>query len=429
MEGAICLASSDLSSSSSFTIQINNVTNIPIGETASFEFILLENSEFSHNELPTQFEVDVIVIEKCTPILSVVNTSRIIFTPQDIRKSIAKNFSLESKTIGVATIQFLNKDAVLFNQKINVVVNNRGLNNMFIAVITGLVIFNTIAMGAQLDLHLIVDVYRKPIGPLIGFVSQFVLMPGISFLVGYLLTTDKLFRLGLFILGCCPGGNGSNFWTLLLKGDIELSIVMTFVSTIAALAMMPLWLYLVGPILIEGELKIPFDHMIISLFGLILPITLGMFLRRKWPKFGEKLQKIIVPLTLLTVLFIMTVGVYINLFLFELITPLMIAAGFAVSSSGYMLGAGLAWLARLELSQITAVSVETAFQNGGIAFVLLKISFPEPLGELASIAPVAQLMITGIPLWILFGLINLNKYCLNRKDPHQYGKPVELQRI
>ena len=50
-------------------------------------------------------------------------------------------------------------------------------------------------------------------------------------------------------------------------------------------------------------------------------------------------------------------------------------------------------------------------------------------GELASIAPVAQLMITGIPLWILFGLINLNKYCLNRKDPHQYGKPVELQRI
>ncbi len=40
------------------------------------------------------------------------------------------------------------------------------------------------------------------------------------------------------MLGCCPGGNGSNFWTLLLGGDINLSIVMTFVSTIAALGEM-----------------------------------------------------------------------------------------------------------------------------------------------------------------------------------------------
>jgi hypothetical protein len=41
------------------------------------------------------------------------------------------------------------------------------------------------------------------------------------------------------------------------------------------------------------------------------------------------------------------------------------------------------------------VSIETAFQNGGIAFILLKMSLPEPLGEMASVAPVAQLMITG----------------------------------
>ena len=54
---------------------------------------------------------------------------------------------------------------------------------------------------------------------------------------------DKLFRLGLFVLGCSPGGNGSNFWTLLLNGDINLSITMTFVSTVAALGMMPLWIF------------------------------------------------------------------------------------------------------------------------------------------------------------------------------------------
>ncbi len=56
-----------------------------------------------------------------------------------------------------------------------------------------------------------------------------------SFGVGWLMTEDILFRLGLFVLGCCPGGTGSNFWCILLKGDINLSITMTFVSTVAAL--------------------------------------------------------------------------------------------------------------------------------------------------------------------------------------------------
>lgn len=46
---------------------------------------------------------------------------------------------------------------------------------------------------------------------------------------------DMLFRLGLFVLGCCPGGTASNFWCILLGGDINLSITMTFISTVAAL--------------------------------------------------------------------------------------------------------------------------------------------------------------------------------------------------
>ena len=60
-----------------------------------------------------------------------------------------------------------------------------------------------------------------------------------------------MLRLGLFVLGTCPGGTGSNFWTLLLNGDINLSITMTFVSTVAALGMMPLWIFLMAPLLTE----------------------------------------------------------------------------------------------------------------------------------------------------------------------------------
>ena len=68
--------------------------------------------------------------------------------------------------------------------------------------------------------------------------------------------------------------------------------------------------------------------------------------RWKWPKAGVFMEKIIVPFTLLTVIFILTAGVYINIFIFKMITSLMVAAGFVVAISGYIMGAALAWIFR-----------------------------------------------------------------------------------
>ena len=63
-------------------------------------------------------------------------------------------------------------------------------------------------------------------------------------------------RLGLFVLGCCPGGTGSNFWTLLLNGDINMSITMTFMSTVLALGFMPMWIFTLGKSLKIGKLNL-----------------------------------------------------------------------------------------------------------------------------------------------------------------------------
>ena len=81
--------------------------------------------------------------------------------------------------------------------------------------------------------------------------------------------------------------------------------------------------------------------------------------------------------------------------MFSLITGTMVLAGFIVAIAGYAVGGILAWACGLKWPQITAVSIETAFQNGQIAFILLKTSFEQPLGEMAAVAPVAQIMITG----------------------------------
>ena len=89
------------------------------------------------------------------------------------------------------------------------------------------------------------------------------------------------------------------------------------------------------------------------------------------------------------------VGIYVNLYVFSLITYEMILAGLILASAGYIFGGLFAWVCGLKRPKIIAVSLETALQNGQIAFILLKTSLEEPLGELAVVAPVTQLLITG----------------------------------
>ena len=56
----------------------------------------------------------------------------------------------------------------------------RTLNSIFTLVLMLMVIINTVNMGSQLDINVIKEVFKKPIGPAVGFASQFVVMPLVS---------------------------------------------------------------------------------------------------------------------------------------------------------------------------------------------------------------------------------------------------------
>ena len=79
-----------------------------------------------------------------------------------------------------------------------------------VAIIISLAYIN---MGCALDLNVVKDVIKRPIGPAIGFLCQFVLMPLISFGLGFIFpASESAMRLGLFVTGVSPGGGASNIW-------------------------------------------------------------------------------------------------------------------------------------------------------------------------------------------------------------------------
>lgn len=105
----------------------------------------------------------------------------------------------------------------------------------FGAMIAILVALNNINVGCQLDKEVVLSQLKRPIAPAIGMFCQFIFMPLVSYGTALLLLENPVTRLGLFTIGSCPGGIYSNFYTLLLQGDLDLSVTMTFMSNLGAL--------------------------------------------------------------------------------------------------------------------------------------------------------------------------------------------------
>ena len=167
--------------------------------------------------------------------------------------------------------------------------------------------------------------------------------------------------------------------------------------------MMPLWIFTLGrEMLQEANVKIPYANLMISLISLTLTLGIGLAIQKYKPGLAAFLKKIMKPLTAIIMTIVILGGTFISLYIFSHLTWWIGLAGLSVAMAGYVLGAITAALFGLNRNQIVAVSIETALQNPGIAFVLLQLSLKQPDSDLAAIPIVAQLFMTGIPMWIVY---------------------------
>ncbi len=93
----------------------------------------------------------------------------------------------------------------------------------------------SLLMGIMLDLQVIKRIIKIPIPVLIGFCSQYIFMPLLSYCFIILFKLNPAEGLALFFYGCSPGGTVSNNWTIIFNGDLDLSVILTFFSTISSL--------------------------------------------------------------------------------------------------------------------------------------------------------------------------------------------------
>lgn len=330
-------------------------------------------------------------------------------------------FNITGKFLGFTKVkaEIRNSNKVLTESVLNVsIVRKKTIQSkVFSYSVAILVSLAYINMGCAMDLEVVRETIKKPIGPLIGFLCQYLMMPLLSYALGFIFGTKSVaMRLGLFVTGTSPGGGASNIWTVMFGGNLNLSVTMTAMSTFAAFFMLPLWLFTLGATIFdEADIAIPYRKVCTYAFFLVIPLSIGLAISRWAPKLSKFLVKILKPMALCLILFIIFFGVYANLYIFQMMTWQVFLCGMGLPWFGFAFGFTIAKLLKRPTEDIIAIAIETGVQNTGMSIFILWFTLDQPAGDMTAIVPVAAATMTPLPL--LAALIVMKvRDCLVQKE-------------
>ncbi len=231
-------------------------------------------------------------------------------------------------------------------------------------------------MGASLTGEDFRAVLRRPRGPLIGLLSQYGWMPLIAYTLCKALGLPDDLAISLIVVGCTPGGTTSNLFTYFAGADVALSVSMTALSTIAAVVLMPLTLFVYASGYASGGLKIPYGNITSTLSVMLVPLAIGMYVRAKRPRAAAVVERVGGVAGIAVLALLIGTGLYNNFDLLRATTGTMYAAAGGLG----ILGFGLGWLGARALGlgspQRRAIAFETGIQNSPLALGILVASFP-----------------------------------------------------
>lgn len=276
---------------------------------------------------------------------------------------------------------------------INVTLNAGGMHT--INAVLALVMFG-VALGIKP--RTFVEVFKKPKAVILGIFCQQILLPLFTFLLAILLKDSITWTMamGMILVASCPGGNISNFISSLSKGNIELSVSLTAISTALAIFMTPFNFWLYGNLYLKyagvaqevPEIVIPLMDVFQTIFILLgIPLILGILTTHFFPELAKKLKK---PFTYFSIVFFIAMVIlsFIGNFdafmkCIKYIFLVVLLHNALALSIGYGVGSAF----KLNTADKRTLTIESGIQNSGLGLVLLLgtdlfVNFPPHGGTL-----------------------------------------------
>ncbi len=255
---------------------------------------------------------------------------------------------------------------------------------------------------------------ENPKPPIVGLISQLIWLPLFTMVMVFALRLPPSMSLGMILIAACPGGNVSNYAVHLAKGNTALSVLMTSISTLAAVLLTPLYFaffsqYVPNSEVLQQTIHVDPSNIVSTIFQLIvIPLSIGMLLNHYSDKITNAIRGPIQKLSMLVFLGIVVAVIFGNL---ENIRNYLKDVIFIVILQNFLaLFIGYQWARLMGLGQKDrrAISIETGIQNSGLALILI-FNFFDGLGGMAIVAAAWGMwhLIAGFSLAMFWGRVPL----------------------
>ncbi|XP_002738844.1 ileal sodium/bile acid cotransporter-like [Saccoglossus kowalevskii] len=232
------------------------------------------------------------------------------------------------------------------------------------------------ALGCTMQLKTARERLKKPIGLVIGAMSQFALMALLGFACVHIFELRENTAIGGVVLASCPGVFVSILFTMWMRGDIILSVCMTAILSVLAAVFTPLNIFIYTRTWSGPTSFINYGYIVAVIVAMLVPAALGALMR--W-FVGEKMEivaKILFPISILLSIIILILAVIAdpNLYLDDW-RPWIMAWLYPLFALivGYLAG----FTACLTHPQCRTISIETACQNVALSIAIISITFPK----------------------------------------------------
>ena len=229
-----------------------------------------------------------------------------------------------------------------------------------------------------------INVFRHPKSILVGLIGQWILLPALTFLLIILFKDfiTPMVAMGMILVAACPGGNVSNFITSISKGNRELSVSMSAVTTTAAVITTPTNFAIWGSLYVRylerhaaealQTLTIPVWDIFVTVFILLgVPLALGILTTYYKPRLAQALNRPLQILSIVVFLLMVILAFRQNFDLFMQYIKWILLIVFVHNGMALTVGYFLGELSGLPRPDRRAITVEMGIQNSGLGLILL----------------------------------------------------------
>lgn len=228
-----------------------------------------------------------------------------------------------------------------------------------------------LGFGISLTLDDFKRILKYPRSVVVGLFCQMALLPLLAFSLCYLFKFSPALSIGLMILAASPGGVAANIFSHLSHGDVALNLTLTAINCVLAAFTLPLIVNLsINHFGGSDAIGLQFKKTIEVFLIVLVPVVIGMTIRKFRPEFSQKADK---PVRIFSILVLALITVVAILKEKDRLMESMGQIGLAmlVFNIGSMgLGYGVSKLFKLKLKEATAITMEVGIHNSTLALYI-----------------------------------------------------------